>query len=70
MPLPSVADRSGFTSDYSLQMAIAIGLCVSVGKRVFCYVWLVLVIVHFAHVIPLNPQAIHCPMLSIKFAIA
>lgn len=43
MPLPGTQARNEFILDYSLQLAIAICLDASMGKKMFCYLWLDLV---------------------------
>jgi hypothetical protein len=63
LPLPGIVDRSEFTSDYSLQLAIIICFYASTEKHVTCHMQLVLVIVHFPRVSLLNPQSINCLML-------
>lgn len=45
-------------------------LYASTGKHNFCHVQLVLLIVHFTHMLLLNPQSINCLMFWIKLAIA
>ena len=68
--LPYVAERSEFTSEYSLQPAIVICL--------YTPLWKNLVLLHVAcpcddtltHVTPPNPQSINCLMLRIKLAAA
>lgn len=63
MLLQVVADRSDFTSDYSPQLSIAVGLYASMKKKAcFCHTWLVLVNSHFTHAILLNLQHINCQM--------
>lgn len=57
--LPDVTDGTEFISDYSLHLAIAICLCVSVDRRV-CHVQRVPVTVHFTL---LNLQSINCLVL-------
>lgn len=47
MPLSGMVDRSEFTSDYLLQMAIFVYMPLWKNMVCFCHAQLVLVIVHF-----------------------
>lgn len=60
MLFPSVADRSEFTSCYSLQLTIT---SMESHVRLVCHMQLALVFVHFTHVTLLNSQSINCQML-------
>lgn len=68
LSLPSVANRSKFATDYSLQLTIAI--CLYLKGKTFFLILLTFVIVHFVHMTPLNPQSINYLMLWIKLAIS
>lgn len=67
--LQGVVDRSEFSSVYSLQLAIVIGLCASMEKHVPATGQLPHLAqlshwnVHFTHVTPLHPQSMSCLML-------
>lgn len=78
---PPIADRSKFTSDYSLKLAINIALYASIHKHVLLCVALPTQAVFLPcetyhcdyihiNVTTLNPLNINCLMLRIKFAIS
>lgn len=70
VPLQDVVDRTEFTSDDLLQLAIVICLYVSIEKTWFCYMWLVLVIVLFPRVTLLNPQCkLSCAMNQVGYRV-
>ena len=65
VPLPGVADRSGFTLDYSLQLPIVVRVPLQkniLSLHVTCLPCVLgLVTGHFPQVNP--PQSVHCLML-------
>lgn len=66
---PGVEYRSKFTLECSLKLSI-VCLHTSVDKTHFCYMWLVVLIIHFTHETLLNCQSINFLMLWIRLAIA
>jgi hypothetical protein len=67
--LPGIVDSNELTLDYLLHLATFVCLHAFMKKICFCSMWLshhmrlALLIVHFTHLSPLNPQSINCLML-------